>query len=98
MLVVEPEADETHAVLHVRQPVGRDVDASGQSTWREREGGESWVSSTYESKSVRVDTTHPLNQEDKLLPSGDRLAVPPASKNPFVPLSIIALNAMERRS
>lgn len=38
VLVVEPEADETHAALHVRQPVGCDVDATGQSTWRtERE-------------------------------------------------------------
>lgn len=52
-------------------------------------------------KSIRKDGTHPLNQEYKLLPSGHRLAVPPATKNrykfSFVPLSIRALNAAERR-
>lgn len=36
VLVVEPEADETDAVLHVRQPVGCDVDAARQSTCRRR--------------------------------------------------------------
>lgn len=30
MLVVEPEADQTDAVLHVCQPVGRDVNAACQ--------------------------------------------------------------------
>lgn len=37
VLVVEPEADEANPVLHVRQPVRRDVDAAGESAW-EREG------------------------------------------------------------
>lgn len=36
VLVVEPEADEADAVLHVRQPVGCDVDAACQSAWRRR--------------------------------------------------------------
>ena len=52
-------------------------------------------------KSIRKDGSHPLNQEYKLLPSGLRLAVPTATKNrhkfSFVPLSIRALNAAERR-
>ncbi len=52
-------------------------------------------------KFICTDTTHPLNPEYKLLPSGVRLAVPPATKsrfkNSFVPLSIRALNATERR-
>lgn len=36
MFVVEPEADKADALLHVRQPVGRDVDAASQSAWAER--------------------------------------------------------------
>ncbi|CAJ1066412.1 gastrula zinc finger protein XlCGF28.1-like%2C partial [Xyrichtys novacula] len=52
-------------------------------------------------KSIRTDNTHPLHHKYKFLPSGLRLAVPPASKNrykfSFVPLSIGALNAAERR-
>ena len=52
-------------------------------------------------KSISRDETHPLNQEYKLLPSGLRLTVPPATKNrykfSFVPLSIRALNAKEKR-
>lgn len=36
VFVVEPEADETNAVLHICQPVSCDVDATGQSTWMEQ--------------------------------------------------------------
>ena len=53
-------------------------------------------------KSVRRDDTLPLNQEYKLLPSGIRLTVPLAKKDKykfsFVPLSIRALNAVEKRT
>ena len=52
-------------------------------------------------KSIRNDGTHPLNQEYKLLPSGLRLTVAPATKNrykfSFVPLSIQASNTAEKR-
>ena len=54
-----------------------------------------------QTKSIRNDATHPLNSEYKLLPSGLRIAVPPAIKNrykfSFVPLSIKAINAVEKR-
>ncbi len=46
-------------------------------------------------KSIRMDDTHPLNQEYKLLPSGAQHSVPPATENrykfSFVPFSIRAL-------
>ena len=52
-------------------------------------------------KSIRMDNSHPLSSEYRLLPSGLRLKVPVATKNrykfSFVPVSIQALNVDGRR-
>lgn len=47
VLVVEPEAVQTHALLQVRHPVCRDVNETRQRTWRKGGHGQTYTCSIH---------------------------------------------------